>query len=342
MLILIGCTARNGIDNEVKSQSSDPSSASSYSDNESDASASLTPEDQYSVLSPSPFRMMAYLPASTSPEELSIYSESLHLLDRVTVITGLCWDKNGTICIIDEQYPALIHALHSAGVKEIYATVYPQRKLIHEGIAGTCVDTPEKREVLIDSLLAHAQEYGLHGIDLDWETPTNDQEWLFCSETIVALKQALSSENIGLSVALYPENIARLTEEARSALDILNLMTYDQFDENGFHSTYETAVSAVEKALSEGYTAQQIMLGIPAYGRPTDASAFWPLYRDSDLSESEDVLGDISYNSVATVKKKGEFAKERELGGIFLFHLTGDLPADDPLSLLRAAIEVAA
>jgi len=254
----------------------------------------------------------------------------------VTVITGLCWEEDGSVRILEEGYAALLETLRRLYQGEIYATIYPARSLIREGRAGASVDTPEKRSLLAENVLAFAEEYALDGIDLDWETPADDTEWDLCSETICTLKEALSEQGKGLSAALYPQNSGRLTPAARDALDTLNLMTYDQFDENGFHSTYEMMTDAVRQALDEGYTPAQVLPGVPAYGRPLDGSPSWPLYRDAGLNQDEDVRDGVAYNSVKTVEAKTAFAR-RTAGGVFFYHLLGDLPADDPLSLLHAA-----
>ncbi len=294
------------------------------------------PAEQEETPAQPPFLLAAYLPASAPPQALEEYTPSLALLGRITVITGLCWEEDDSVRILDERYGPLLEALRSLYDGEIYATIYPERTLIREGRAGASVDTPEKRAALADAILAHAEEYALDGVDIDWETPIDDAEWALCSETLCALGKALSAEGKGLSAALYPEHTGRLTPPARNALQTLNLMTYDQFDENGHHSTFTMMEEAVRQVLREGYAPEQILPGIPAYGRPLDRSPSWPLYRDAGLPADEEILNGAAYNCTETVTQKTSFAREAA-GGVFFFHLLGDLPADSPLSLLHAA-----
>lgn len=92
----------------------------------------------------------------------------------------------------------------------------------------------------------------MDGIDIDWEFP-QEEEWDSFSLLLVQLKQLLSSQPqpIALSVALYPQQ-NQLNTEAMQALDRIHLMAYDQFDQQGFHSTLQTAQEAVEPAFAAG------------------------------------------------------------------------------------------
>lgn len=339
-LALAGCTAR--MDRTVRTEPPEESETSLPEAAVSSEAPEEVPvrQEAESEEKAAPFLLAAYLPASASPQLLTEYASSFALLDRVTIITGLCWDENGAVRILDEGYGTLLEALRSLYKGEIFATIYPERTLIQEGRAGAIVDTPQKRTALADAVAAHAEEYALDGIDIDWETPADDTEWALCSETLCALGQALSAQGKGLSAALYPQNTGRLTPPAREALCALNLMTYDQFDENGHHSTCEMMEEAVRQALREGYAPAQVLPGIPAYGRPLDGSPSWPLYRDAGLPADEDIRDGAAYNCIETAAKKASFAR-RNAGGIFFYHLLGDLPADSSLSLLRAAEETA-
>ena len=77
------------------------------------------------------------------------------------------------------------------------------------------------------------------------------------------------------------------------------------------------------------------MLGIPAYGRPLDASAQWLLYSDIDLSavSSEDPnrIGDFFFNTPQLAAEKAQYAKEQELGGVMIYHLLCDKTDEDSL-----------
>ena len=184
------------------------------------------------------------------------------------------------------------------------------------------------------------EQYGLAGIDIDWEFPLDD-EWEDFSTFLIALKDTLSrnSEPVALSLALYPEEIA-LSEEAIAALDRIHVMAYDQFDSEGFHSTMQTAEDAVAYFTALGASPQQLVLGIPAYGRPLDGSAQWVFYKDIDpesfSGENPDLVGDISFNSAATAAQKTQYALEQNLGGVMVYQLLCDRNDQDALILACA------
>lgn len=280
----------------------------------------------------------AYLPASTAPEALGEYRESFALLRQVTVITGACWDAKSAVQVIDQNYPALLAALQeyrtAHGVK-ILSTFYPARELIRAGSAGESISTPERRGALIEALIAHCEAYGLDGIDFDWETPKDDSEWILYSALIAEAAAAFREHGLLLSAALYPGDCQNLSAGAVAALPALNLMAYDQFDDGGRHSTYLTAYEAAAASLAAGFSPSQICLGVPAYGRPLDGSASWPLYRDAAPGYARNEADGAYYNSPALARDKAAFAALEGFGGVFLYHLGGDLPAGNPLSLLQ-------
>lgn len=282
----------------------------------------------------------AYLPAATPVQELDAYGESFARIRRLAVITGLCWDGNGTVQVIDPNLPGLLSRL-SALAEEygfaLSATLYPARSLVRDGTAGKTVASPQQRQALADALADYAAQNHLDGLDLDWETPRDGQEWRDYSAFIDALGGTLHARGMTLSAAVYPRDLQSLSVSPES-LDALHLMAYDQFDASGRHSTFAAAADAVSAALSAGFAADTVMLGIPAYGRPLDGGAQWPLYKEYAGALQENESGGAYFNGVQLVRDKAAFAVCRSLQGVFLYHLTGDLPAGDALSLLRAAV----
>ena len=200
--------------------------------------------------------------------------------------------------------------------------------------------TEEGRALFAVSAVSLVETYGLDGIDIDWEFPLDD-EWEDFSTFLIALKDTLSrnSEPVALSLALYPEEIA-LFEEAIAALDRIHMMAYDQFDSEGFHSTMQAAEDAVAYFTALGASPQQLVLGIPAYGRPLDGSAQWVFYKDIDpesiSGENPDLVGDISFNSAATAAQKTQYALEQNLSGVMVYQLLCDRNDQDALILACA------
>lgn len=286
-----------------------------------------------------PGTQMAYLPASTPLQFLSQHADALGRFQRITVIGGVCWDEAGNLESISENYAPLIAALNQQkeqGEFEVYATVYPLPAVVKAGAAGGSVATKEARGALLESLTAHATALGLDGIDFDWESQRNETEWADFSELLLEGKEVLGKEHLGMSVALYPENVKNLRESARNAPDFLNLMLYDQFDEKGEHASYGMFQRELSAAVALGVERQRLVAGIPTYGRPENGAREWPLYKDAGLLPGQDYKSGVYYNSVQTVRDKVALAAQEQYSGVFLYHLPGGLPTSGEGSLTDA------
>ena len=275
--------------------------------------------------------LSAYLPHSYYSENL-LSNGSIAALDELTIHTGCYWLADGSL-EVKPNLPNIIEAIQSAYPElTIYWTINPKKG------GAAAIMTAEKRQVLIQSMLNFCDEYNIDGVDIDWEFPAEDQ-WDEFSALIVELSEALHSTNRSLSQAFYPEDI-NLSSEAVKAIDKVNVMAYDLFDENGCHSTYESAVKSIDYFCSIGFETSQLSLGIPAYGRPLSAEAVWPYYIDyaDQLADGTNLLNGNYFNSQQLAQDKALFARESDLQGVFLYHLASD--AEGELSLTTACAEV--
>ena len=286
------------------------------------------------------FGVSAYLPVASALNE-ELIAPSLRELNDIILISGSSWDANGKVSASDEfvQNRKQLKSLLPDGTS-VWATVYPSYKLISNGRAGATVDNAEKRAELIDNLLYFVDEYELNGLDFDWEFPGDEAVWSNFSALLVELKQRRSS--LKLSAALYPDK-ALLSDAAFAALDRVNVMAYDQFDANGHHSTYKT-VADITKMIpyfaNNVCEVYKLYIGIPAYGRPFDASNVWDLYKDIPVEDRYTNIWKHSYfNGCAIVADKTAYAMQSGFGGVFLYHLSCDRPLDDEFSLLGSIVD---
>ncbi len=211
------------------------------------------------------------------------------------------------------------------------------------------------------NLTAFANQYGLDGIDLDWQYPENGTQWNWYSKLIVELGNKLKADNKILTATLRP-NACSLSKKARTALEYVNLMTYDMFDERGEHSSnYETCRHSVEEFMKKSkFTADKITLGIPFYGRTTNQSIIifeygeyfgkkadteidkWVnkiynyKYLDKDGIEK---YSEVYYNGYAMIRDKVTYALASGLGGVSIFRLSYDISSKREYSLHNAVAE---
>lgn len=209
----------------------------------------------------------------------------------------------------------------------------------------------DKLEVYQQNLAAFVKETGVDGIDYDWEYPQLPHEWNAYSKLIVATKDAIGGRD--LSVALWPYGVM-LSKEARASIDTVNIMSYDQFDKRGDHSSiFEMGLDAVTYFSKLGFSNNQLNLGIPFYGRTADGYAIWPSY-DSDYGKWTNYRENFKYtdadgaeqtstvflNGYAMVRDKTALALQMDLGGIMIFSSTVDIDYHNEFALHKAVKEV--
>ena len=282
-----------------------------------------------------PLFLSAYLPFSAFRDSAA-EDGTLDGLHRLIINTACYWTSDGTLLIQDGLQKTLETIRAAYPQMELWCTINPQGSMVREGTAGESIGTAAKRKVLIDNMIDFCQENSLTGIDIDWEFPEED-EWTVFSQLITEAEKAFDSCQLSLSLALYPD-MALLSQEAVKALSQVNIMAYDQFDGQGRHSTYETARYSVQHFMDMGFQPHQLSLGIPAYGRPVDASAQWPLYADAAdaLANGTNLLDNVFYNSPQLAQDKAVLSDEMGLGSVFLYHLGCDIPGNAPDSLKTA------
>jgi len=275
--------------------------------------------------------LSAYLPLNACSDTV-IDSPLLTQLDKLTVNVGCYWKADSSLEVKDTLPFILEHLKETQPDLSISCTINPKNG------AAAAIDSPEERKLLVENMLAFCEKYELAGVDIDWEFPQGN-EWEDFNLLIIELSEALSQTNRSLSLAFYPENV-NLSEEAIKAVHSVHVMAYDQFDEQGYHSTYESAEEAIVYFTGLGFQEEQLILGIPAYGRPLSGAAQWPLYCDyaPQLADGTDLLGENYFNSPQTAARKAAFAHEKGLQGVFLYHLGCD--SHDEWSLTRAIREV--
>ena len=124
-------------------------------------------------------------------------------------------------------------------------------------------------------------EFGLDGIDIDWEYPTSDMAGISASPAdrenfnylMRDIRAAIGAEKLlTLASSAYAEYID--FHSCMQYLDFVNVMTYDMADAPKHHSAlYESENTkgscdgAVKAHIAAGVPAGQLVLGVPFYGR---------------------------------------------------------------------------
>ena len=216
------------------------------------------------------------------------------------------------------------------------------------------------RKSFAEDCLRVVKEYGLDGIDIDWEYPTSSDADISSSpddtENFTKLMQDLRTalgdgRLLTLASAASAEYIDFRSVEPY--VDFVNIMAYDMATAPKHHSAlYESEISgrmtsdkAVRAHLAAGVPAEKLVLGMPFYGRGGDYLPSFNDYKDikanPDLTEKwhekskvpyiadqQGVL-QLGYDNPRSLRIKCEYLKEMGLKGAMYWDYDGDNAAGD-------------
>ncbi len=210
------------------------------------------------------------------------------------------------------------------------------------------------------------QEFGLDGIDLDWEYPTSSAAGISSSPddtdnfTLLVrdIRQAIGKDKLltmaSVSSARFVNFRAILND-----LDFVNIMSYDMANAPRHHSTlYRASISgrmtcddAVKAHIDSGVPANRLVLGMPFYGRGGKILSNRD-YRDIDFNgEYTEVWNDtakvpylinkegtmvLGFDNVRSLSIKCEYILEKGLLGGMYWEYAAD---NDNADLARTVYE---
>ncbi|TFK44697.1 glycoside hydrolase superfamily [Crucibulum laeve] len=148
------------------------------------------------------------------------------------------------------------------------------------------VINPAARAKFVQSAVKLLEDYGLDGLDVDYEYPTNDAEAIGYVALLKELRTALDDHAkskgadykflLTIAAPCGPDNYKKLRiGEMDKSLDFWNMMAYDfsgSWDSIANHQAniYGGPINASEAVsyyVSQGVSKPKIVLGIPLYGR---------------------------------------------------------------------------
>ena len=281
----------------------------------------------------------------------------------------------------DGYYNAAIQKVHDAiaahvarGGRDINICIDFYPKIVAQN------GLPANEDALVESIhTLIVEDDRVDGIDIDWEYPTGVSEWKAYGDMLVAVDEDFdaSGKNKYISLALSADNV-RLTQEQVDAIDFVQMMAYDRFDiVDGNHSSFRSgAYSSMRYFVNIGFKPSQLVLGLPAYGRPDGWQTIWTNYDyGSDVSATQDFSTPYTYwdniqwlyytgtdldggtynnallkswvNGAALVADKTAYVIEQGFAGMMIWRESTDYDwnATDengmPLSVLRAIYDTA-
>lgn len=201
-------------------------------------------------------------------------------------------DQEGNIrSIANYDYVAKAHE-RGMEVWALFSNEFPDENGDLQGFAGMGIPTNQvlsytsKRTNAINQIIGYCQDYGIDGINLDFEniiSPTEDGTGKSAENFLQFIRElsvACHANNIIFSidnyVPLYTQHYNRAEENAFA--DYLVIMGYDEYYSGGSQAGPNASIGFVEQGIkdtmSAGVPASKIINGIPFYTR------YW--YTDGD------------------------------------------------------------
>lgn len=222
------------------------------------------------------------------------------------------------------------------------------------------------KDNFIANVIAFAQKYDIDGVGLDYEYCYDGSDYKKYGNFIKDFQQALPDDIIlSLAMSTWQFKTGLFPKNALPYIDMIQLMTYDLFDDYNYHGAFQYSVM---DAISEFafYAGKQYLskvnLGLPFYARPTgEWTADWidfnkwaedlPQYKfgnkvdywtnivKSDYQiqpgNPQSQCSEMYFNSPQMIFDKVSFALDNKLGGVMFWHLGCDVPYQDDYSLIR-------
>ncbi|MBR3948508.1 MAG: glycoside hydrolase family 18 protein [Clostridia bacterium] len=297
------------------------------------------------------FRVTSYVIADRIQNEASICTEDFDIITDVIIFGCATFDSKGKITV---QEDILVKALSNLrkviGERDIKITL----NLLGPGYTGSSTDWYEQMEGLGKEhnkafmspgfekrIVDVIDKYGFDGIHFDYEYPINNFAWFNFNNFLVSLRAWLGEKRT-LGVAISDWNL-NLSTAAVAAVDTIEFMLYDMYDEEGKHSTAETAKMLSKKIWDANIPLEKVNFGLPFYARPSDRDSFWYDYVSyySELDENgwyrdENIGKDFWFNTPDVIEDKTDYAINEGFGGVMIWHYSCDLPSTNEKSLLRA------
>lgn len=205
------------------------------------------------------------------------------------------------------------------------------------------------QQVFMTNLTDLCREIGFDGVDIDYEFPFTENDYALYDAFLISFKKYMT-ENISHSAILscaFGTRDVKYSKEAREAIDIVNCMTYDIFDQDGQHSSFwGGCIQGGIYLESVGFTKEQINIGIPFYGTQIEGLMEQYIYNDlpsldyyKNIYTLIDYTGrptDVYFNSPSMVRDKTAYTLLAGYGGMMTWHSSCDVDVNNDNSLWRA------
>lgn len=282
------------------------------------------------------------------------YARFYDVYSTVIVFAAVHWDEDGNMnfgSAGEEKFAREIEALKQ--IIELRSNKEHNVKIIVTALAdgawgnghnGVNTYMAEHWEKVADQIAEMTKKYDFDGVDIDWEYPVSVSDWNTFDKFIQKLNRELKSfKSESIISAALSSGMLGLSKETYDCIDQIQFMAYDGNDIDGYQSSLQQAQEGLREFKKNGADISKINIGIAAYGRPVNGSAYWAVWRDLKTANYWDSkyynvpdsgqVYDGTFCSPATAGDKTAYAMLSGAGGVMVFRVGCDKTMDDPASV---------
>ena len=285
-------------------------------------------------------RVVSYLVIDSAASLDSLDASHFKDLTDVIIFGSIAGMKGTGEVVLSDDFPEIVERLKELG-EGLDLRWQLNFGIFCEGDQKMSMREAFRGKKLAQNIRGVLEKYDLDGAFFDYEFPMEWDAKLDFSIFLITLDKVLGKD-YQIGAALQPW-CARFLPGAIRAIDMVELMCYDNWDENGFHSTMELAKQDVREMVKLGYRLRQIDLGLPFYARPTtkearwyDYTKYWDKLDENGLAPADGDGLIPSFNTPGLIYEKTQWAVETGLGGVMIWHYACDVPDGNEASLFSA------
>jgi len=188
----------------------------------------------------------------------------------------------------------------------------------------------------VNNLIGFVDQYGLDGVDIDWEYPPTPPSTNYAT-FMIKLATALHNKGKMLSTATVGAAWAGdgIPNSVFPYLDFMHVMAYDDSPTNV--APYSYAVSSLAYWTGRGFPANRLTLGVPFYGYAGSWQSSYSFAQIVQLggNPSADSFTKggttYTYNGITTIQQKAKLVIADALAGIMIWEIGQDASGSNSL-----------
>lgn len=283
---------------------------------------------------PANFKVVGYVFSNADPAKVP-YAKVSHInysFARPTADGGFNIDE-------PENFAAIVTKARAEG-KKIFLAIGGGQQSSTNNFA-TFAAVPQYRTDFVNNCMNVIHQYGLDGIDMDWEFPAGGDNPANFATLISELGTAIHQAGKELTAAVnaYGPNADVILSSTFDYFDWINIMAYDKGSDPAAKANYQVATTALNYWGDRGLAANKTVLGVPFYSTP-GLIAYKDLVANDPDAPNKDVTtydGQVEYyNGKAQIVAKTNLALSKGLGGMMVWETMQD--TNDPSTSLYSAM----